>query len=1044
MQFSTATITGTAGNDVIYTDGPLVGNANPAVSRNNYAKEIDLNVAGYFSALNNIVISGVPISASISGATNAGGGTWILPASYVLGNRSFKLIYNIDAWRGGASTFDISFTVSGMTTRDVPFQTTQSFRFQYMDVASVAQMTDNALVYYEDGNIKPIYVLPTASQSTIINSGEGDDIIHGSRSHDTITSGNGDNEIYAGAGNDIITTWNGNNIIDLGAGNNTSTSGSGNDTITALDGNNTINAGNGINNITLGDGNNVVVSGSGDDTITAGDGNNDITAGDGNNIVVAGDGNNVFKGGIGTSSYTGGTVSNTIDYSLVTTTAVAIDIGAGTVTGTGIRDTLTNVQNATGSTLDDTISGTAGANIIRGGAGNDVIHGNGGDDTLYGDDGNDTIYGGAGDNTIYGGTAGNDRLYGGSGNNTFISQHAEIYYNGTNGGALNTGVYNTIDYSASTAGINVSLYSGLGTGGLAQDDTYAFVSIQDRVSTINKIVGTAYDDRLTASNADTWLIGGDGENRLYGGDGNDILDGGTGQNYYYGSQGADRYILSSSVIDYLYYFTSRSGVVLNLSGVDRNFVNSLGNTIAVLANSGSNKGVTNADLLSDSNGDTFTKTGGGPVYIAGTHYGDVIFGRDSGETVYFMGAGNDLCYGGSGNDVYVHSYGGIDRIDGGTGTDTYIGRISFTWDSASTSETRIIYLNGNFDCNTNGAPDYQEYGFTSLTQDGVNYTGFAYDSSSNYVYLMNINNIVGTSGDDILVGNDNANIISTDRGTNIVPALGGNDTIHAAFCANTIDGGAGTDTITFANTFWPPSGVSGQAAYVFLQDGSFYGASDKVFFWGAAAGATYASYQSWVGGTQYSRITSVENITGAGLNDVLYGTSGVNVINGGNGNDIIAGMGGADTLSGNAGNDTFLATQAHLSAVSVINGGADTLKVTGASSWSAGVIAANTAKYVTLEVLDLRNAAANAGPGFHLTANDVRAFNDLNDNFNIRLWLDSGDVFSPTVGAGTGALSYLTASSTTTSTVYWFYSDAAHAVLDANNRTAILEVYTGT
>ena len=47
----------------------------------------------------------------------------------------------------------------------------------------------------------------------------------------------------------------------------------------------------------------------------------------------------------------------------------------------------------------------------------------------------------------------------------------------------------------------------------------------------------------------------------------------------------------------------------------------------------------------------------------------------------------------------------------------------------------------------------------------------------------------------------------------------------------------------------------------------------------------------------------IENITGSGFNDNLWGHNGVNVLNGMDGNDLLKGYGAADTLRGEDGND---------------------------------------------------------------------------------------------------------------------------------------------
>ncbi|MDD4949465.1 cadherin-like domain-containing protein, partial [Sulfuricurvum sp.] len=85
-----------------------------------------------------------------------------------------------------------------------------------------------------------------------------------------------------------------------------------------------------------------------------------------------------------------------------------LNIVSNEYTGTSGNDTIT------GSTGNDSISGLSGDDTIHGGTGHDIINGGDGNDTLYGDAGNDTINGGAGIDSIYGGD-GNDIIDGGTG-----------------------------------------------------------------------------------------------------------------------------------------------------------------------------------------------------------------------------------------------------------------------------------------------------------------------------------------------------------------------------------------------------------------------------------------------------------------------------------------------------------------------------------------------------------------------------------------------------------------------------------------------------
>ncbi|HCK65085.1 MAG TPA: hypothetical protein DHW49_02365 [Anaerolineae bacterium] len=94
-----------------------------------------------------------------------------------------------------------------------------------------------------------------------------------------------------------------------------------------------------------------------------------------------------------------------------------------------------------GTTGDDIIYGTNGADVIvglggndviYGGNGNDVICGGSGDDIIEGGNGNDTLIGGFGNDTLDGGN-GNDSLTGNDGNDTLYGQNGNDVLSGDNG-----------------------------------------------------------------------------------------------------------------------------------------------------------------------------------------------------------------------------------------------------------------------------------------------------------------------------------------------------------------------------------------------------------------------------------------------------------------------------------------------------------------------------------------------------------------------------------------------------------------------------------
>lgn len=145
----------------------------------------------------------------------------------------------------------------------------------------------------------------------------------------------------------------------------------------------------------------------------------------------------------------------------------------------------------TGSSGNDTLTGTAGLDVICGLGGDDTITGGGGNDKICGHAGSDTIDGGSGNDLIEGGT-GADQINGGSDTDT-----AAFFF-------------------PVTADLS--------------DTTSPNTSDGDFLTTIENLSGSSGNDTL---------IGDAGNNTLLGQGGDDVLDGGGGVDTLDGKGGTD-------------------------------------------------------------------------------------------------------------------------------------------------------------------------------------------------------------------------------------------------------------------------------------------------------------------------------------------------------------------------------------------------------------------------------------------------------------------------------------------------------------------------
>ena len=332
----------------------------------------------------------------------------------------------------------------------------------------------------------------------------------------------------------------------------------------------------------------------------------------GDDTQTGGMGNDTFVAGAGNDSIDGGAGIDTVTYSAAPT-GVIVRLNHGDVLndGYGDTDTISGVENVTGTAFNDTIIGQNGANVIIGGAGYDVLLGLGGDDVLFGGSGAaNEMYGGAGNDTYY--TDANDTIVesAGEGIDSVVTTQSvfrlannleRLYFRGTGdftgignaenntivGGAGNDTISGGAGYDVLIGGNgNDTLGGGSGAanelyGGLG-DDTF----IVDADDTIIELAGQGNDTVRTSlssfnlgANIETLIYTGtDGfvgvgnalDNVINGRSGNDILTGGGGADTLNGGDGRDTAVLRGVAADYTITYVSGSTwtVTDNVGGRD--------------------------------------------------------------------------------------------------------------------------------------------------------------------------------------------------------------------------------------------------------------------------------------------------------------------------------------------------------------------------------------------------------------------------------------------------------------------------------------------
>ena len=349
-----------------------------------------------------------------------------------------------------------------------------------------------------------------------------------------------------------------------------------------------------------------------------------------------------------------------------------------------------------------TITGSSGPDFLNGTSSGDSIEGFAGDDTLNGLGGGDILIGGLG----------SDILDGGAG-------------------------FDWASYFAATSGVTADLTNPAFNTGEAAGDLY--ISIEN-------ILGSNFDDSLTADDGDSTLDGQDGDDTLIGGD---------GLNFFFGGEGADSFV-GGADDDWVFYNNSIAGLVIDML----NPANSTG----------------------EATGDTFASI----ENVRGSDFDDRIVGNAADNQIEGRD-GNDTLVGGAGRDLFIGGN-GIDEV-------SYIGSpigLTATMVSAAGSSGEAMHdrffsgieiLRGSlFDDTLLGNRDDN----TIFGESGNDKIWGGEDQ----------NELNGGAGNDTLVGAENGNLGGFNAGDTLIGGSG-QDSLIGRDGADIYTGGADADIFQF-------------------------------------------------------------------------------------------------------------------------------------------------------------------------------------------------------------------------------------------------------
>ncbi|WP_282607709.1 spondin domain-containing protein [Pelagibius sp. Alg239-R121] len=763
----------------------------------------------------------------------------------------------------------------------------------------------------------------SANNDTIIANGGAPNAIDGGAGNDFIAGGGGVDDLSGGEGVDTNSFINiGTPVVaNLAAGTASYQPAPGVTVFEQFDGFENLDGSQNDDQL-FGDGGDNALSGNdGDDLLIGRGGADDLSGGEGNDVLQGGGGNDALDGGEGV---------DTADFQDigVAVTATLEDDGTGVasyeVNGNTVQDSLTSIENLTGSENDDSLSGNSEDNLLAGGAGNDELSGGDGNDVLRGDEvGSGTAVRVSVTNTLgEGGTFLTPVWFGFHNAENFdlfsAGEQASLGLERLAEDGIVEGIAAEFNAQAGDGGVDATIIGGAGAPGpIDPGETASFVLDVDPSQ-----VGQGFftwatmiipsNDAFLASPDDARADAIFDENGNFLGPlvierfGNDVLDAGTEVNNEVAAAFLNQTAANQG--------TTEGGVVGSHPGFNGSEGNPDGTPQNILG------GTTAAGTIVDQTEGDFTRNGGNEQLLR------IVVDRvanEGGADILNGGAGNDSLEGGGGRDTFVFQQ--------GTGSDTVLDFDTFVETGDFIDVSDFNFADGDAviaAAQQDGDNTVIDLGNgDQITLIGVDVGDLNAESFIVGEGPVEIDPIVvdGGRGAEEINGGAADDELNGGRGNDIINGGDGNDQINGGRDDDELDGGDGDDVINA-------------------------GRGD-------------------------------DNVEGGDGNDVIDGGRGDDDINGGAGNDVLEGGRGDDNINGGAGNDFICAGTGD----DIINGGTGNDRLEGGSGADIFVFETGTEDDTVLDFETGRDELDLTAFGFASFADVQAAAEDDGDDVVIDL-----------------------------------------------------------